>query len=776
MSTIRTTRAGSRAASSVGGAHAVGPEDIPVSRTPGRGRPRKAAGSVAGSERGTGLPPMAASTSTSYGTNTLALPNYGPRSAPLANDISSVIERLLEPEPLYKGTRLRQDSQAAEPVPDVDAPAVRPILGAPAHTPSMRSRSGPVKRRVAAPQSVDRNFQNESQLFDNASIVSTSYQQDDSLGFSGPSLDGGEQNRRVALRDIIEEQQSIRGGAEDGTFLDLGEGTTFDFREFLISPLHFFQKLAKGFFGLLGKPTESSLLLFACGLIAFIIVATFITLFISWIVYLNSGGPGLHWYGSDVSANIAQFLPTGIRQPFQAFAPSELRPLLRRLDTAESDIKLLKYNSKIHENAIAEIKRILPNFVALDKDKYGKPILPANLWQAMREKIRADTSLIPTSSPAGPPPSDSKPPPSDSKPPPSDSKSDTRNHEVYNSKDFDRYLESNKIKIQQWAGSEFDVLHQARLQQLIKDGKIASKDDVIELIKKRWAESPGEISSELRKLTKDLEERVANLGKKALTAEQVKALAQDVVRAQIEAISQANVDNKADQPIRQMDYFAKRSHSAIIPRLTSPSYRFPHMDVNFIHRSLAYWANHPVPLPNPAHAALTPWEDIGDCWCSPQHNGNGPTLGILTSYSVWPEEVVVEHFPQSGYAKTGISPLAVPKQMELLAFIPDKPTYLRVSTLANETFDEDKHEGLGFGWIKLAEWTYDIDGPINQAFHVQVNLKDFSMEKPANITKDPSATNKFIIRSKSNYGKGAVPYTCLYRVKLHGEVDPAEHM
>lgn len=114
MSTRRTTRAGSRAASSVGGTHAVGVEDIPPARTPGRGRPRKSGGSVVGSERGP--PPIAASTSTAYGTNTLALPNYGPRGAPLANDISSVIEGLLEPEPLRQGSRPRTGSP--EPVAD----------------------------------------------------------------------------------------------------------------------------------------------------------------------------------------------------------------------------------------------------------------------------------------------------------------------------------------------------------------------------------------------------------------------------------------------------------------------------------------------------------------------------------------------------------------------------------------------------------------------------------------------------------------------------------
>ncbi|ESZ95210.1 hypothetical protein SBOR_4409 [Sclerotinia borealis F-4128] len=741
MSTRRTTRAGSRAASSVGGAHAVGPDDIPVARTPGRGRPRKTAGSVAGSERSTGLPSMAPSTSTAYGTNTLALPNYGPRGAPLANDISSVIESLLEPEPINKGSRPRPGSQ--EPVPDVDAPAVQPIPGAPAYIPSMRSRSGPVKRRVP-PHTVDRNFQNESQLFHDASIMSSSYQQDDFLSFSGPSLDEGEVNRRVALRDLIEEQQYMRGGAQDRTSFNLGN--------VLRSPGHFFKKIAKSFSDNFGDATKSLLPLLALGSIAFI----------AWFAYLNSGGPSLHWYGSDISANLGQFIPSQVKHPSRIFAPGDLKDVYRRLDIAESDIAFLKHRSTIDKNALAEIKKILPDFIALDKDYNGKPALPANLWQAMREKIRADPSLIPS--------------PSQSPrevPPPTSSKSDPRSHEVFNSKEFDRYLESNRVKIQSWAGSEFDVLHPTRIQQLIKDGKIASKDDVVELIKKNWRDSSQEVRSELQKLTKDLEHKVSNLGKQALTAEQVKELANEVVKAQIEAIARTNVNRQVGQAIHRMDHLAKRSGSAIIPRLTSPSYRFPHQDLNFIRRGIAWAAHHPIPLPPSAETALTSWDEIGDCWCSPQQNGDGPTLGVLTAYNIWPDQVVVEHYPHSGYTNSGFSPLSAPKQMELLAYMSYTPKFLRVKAYSDRLFPKDKPENLESGWVQLAAWSYDASGPSIQTFPVQIDLKDFVTEE--DLKKDQSATNKFLIRIKSNQGQGTVPYTCLYRVRLHGEVKPDEN-
>ncbi|KAF7904820.1 hypothetical protein BELL_0516g00040 [Botrytis elliptica] len=759
MSTRRTTRAGSRTATSVSGSNAVGPEDIPASRTPGRGRPRKSAGSVIGSERGAGPPPVAASTSTAYGTNTLALPNYGPRAAPLANDISSVIEGLLEPESSSKGTKPRANSPE-EPIPDVDARPAKPVPHAPAHIPSMRSRTGPVKRRL--PPSANRNFQNESQLYDNASIMSDSYQQQDYDFHISTPLDEDELNRRTALRDIMEEQQYMRGGDRTGPILELRDGTVVDVGQGLRWPFRFFARLTKGLLNLFGDITKSLIPIFLLGLIAFI----------AWTIFLNSGEPSLRWYGTDMSSNIGQFIPSQIKHPTRIFAPEDLKDVYRRLDAAEADITFLKHRSSIDKNALEEIQKLLPDFLVLEKDHAGKPALPAKLWQAMRDKIRSDPTLIPEPVYVTPDGSSDGSPDGPSISP---SPSDTRSTEGFNTKQFDRWLESNRVKIQGWAGSEFDGRHQARIQQLIKDGKIASRDGVIELIKKEWKDKAAEVKLELQKYITDLEDKVTKLGKNALTVEQVRAIATRISTAQIEAMSDANVNQRGDRPLRRMDHFAKRSHSAVIPRLTSPSYRFPHMDFGFVHRSIALIFNQPIPLPNSADAALTAWDEIGDCWCSPQQNGNGPTLGVVTANHIWPDQVVVEHFPQTGYANSGLSPLSAPSHMELLAYIPHTPTFTKVKVRSDDVFPEANYDDLESGWVKLGDWTYDAYGSSTQAFSLQVDLRDFVTESDDNIKNDTSASNKFLIRSKGNHGDGKVPYTCLYRLRLHGDVRPNEN-
>lgn len=91
MSTRRSTRAGSRAASSRG-APSVNADDIPPT-------PQLRATPARRSRRNDNLPAVASTTSTAYGTNTLAAPKATARGAPLAHDISEVITGLLDPSP-----------------------------------------------------------------------------------------------------------------------------------------------------------------------------------------------------------------------------------------------------------------------------------------------------------------------------------------------------------------------------------------------------------------------------------------------------------------------------------------------------------------------------------------------------------------------------------------------------------------------------------------------------------------------------------------------------
>jgi hypothetical protein len=64
------------------------------------------------------------------------------------------------------------------------------------------------------------------------------------------------------------------------------------------------------------------------------------------------------------------------------------------------------------------------------------------------------------------------------------------------------------------------------------------------------------------------------------------------------------------------------------------------------------------------------------------------------------------------------------------------------------------------GYVRIATWTYNLESSDNiQAFPVQLDMKDLSTH-----------TDKLIVRALNNWGDGKVDYTCLYRVRVHGEI------
>ena len=66
--------------------------------------------------------------------------------------------------------------------------------------------------------------------------------------------------------------------------------------------------------------------------------------------------------------------------------------------------------------------------------------------------------------------------------------------------------------------------------------------------------------------------------------------------------------------------------------------------------------------PLPPVAALSPWEETGDCWCSTPREG-ATQLAVLLGRDIVPEEVIIEHVP----ASTTLHPDSAPKEIEMWA-------------------------------------------------------------------------------------------------------------
>lgn len=474
------------------------------------------------------------------------------------------------------------------------------------------------------------------------------------------------------------------------------------------------------------------------------------------LALLSSSGP-YRWYGFDLKHNVGQFVPDLVAHPLSTFSPYDLKDLQTRMTSAEYDIAYLKKRSDIDEEAISHLKQILPDHVIVKKTKGGNLEITQEFWHALDSKMRSENSHLRGNT--GKPSKDS-------------STTDVSLAHVEDlmkkSKIWDRFLLKNRAQLKEWAGEEFD----ARFPDKLKDSlrSVVSKEEFAELVRQNWEDSQKEVKAEIRRLSKQLDHTVRHVGNTEVdpvgyNKEQIKAISTDVFRslfnnAQLEALAKANKNINVAATEHRLNHFSPGTGAMINPKLTSPSYLFPAMDRNFLVKGLAWALWKKIPTPNPAEVALQRWEEHGDCWCAPSKDadGFGPSLAVIMANQIYPDQIIIEHIPSSG----SIEPGAAPKAMELLAYIEDRETYHAVKKRSDEIFYEEAEldEPQPYGFVRIATWDYDARAISNiQSFGLQIELGLF---------KGPAHTNRLIVRSKDNWG--GVDFTCLYRIRVNGEI------
>ncbi|KAL4930898.1 uncharacterized protein BDV17DRAFT_257714 [Aspergillus undulatus] len=285
-----------------------------------------------------------------------------------------------------------------------------------------------------------------------------------------------------------------------------------------------------------------------------------------------------------------------------------------------------------------------------------------------------------------------------------------------------------------------------------------------------------------------LSNQVVNLGA------QVSTLSKDVksVRAEVSRIPAPTTifqyPNKNRQETLKTN-FLSMGHGVIIdPYMTSPS---AGRQLTWFQESYFWLAGNKHLRPQPPLAALTPWEDFGECWCSAPRQGMSQ-IGIILGRRIVPEDVIVEHLPKTAT----IRPEVAPQEMELWAryrYIgknarPYKSSWsswirgypeniagqdalasdrkvvrgpvmeaLRLTWRGepDEAFSDDKL--LGEDFYRIGKWTYDI--------HEKTHIQRFPVT--ALLDSDELRVDKVVFRVKSNWGANE---TCIYRLKLHGKL------
>lgn len=466
------------------------------------------------------------------------------------------------------------------------------------------------------------------------------------------------------------------------------------------------------------------------------------------------------WYGFNLRHNIGQFIPDFIAHPTEKFGPEALQTVQADLRDLDYRIQSLSIQTNIDSKTIAKIEKALPNFLLLETDKNGAMQIPPEFWYAVRDLIQKDnpitTTTITTVTKDLPAPLSVLP-------------------DV--SAEWVKFVNSNAREMEAWSNQQMEY----QLPRIMKSHILASKDVIIGLIQKNWDENHADIKDELQTLTHKISDLKSSLGvafdqlshlhkeARSRNRDEIQYMISEYIEktlpiAQLQALANANL-NKLNNPRTKVNHFSHGTGAVIDPHLTSSTYTFPAMRKGafekFIRRN---FMNNPVPAPNPPEAALTRWDEHGDCWCSPSNDdGYGTTIGVIMGNRVYPEEVVIEHVAPN----SSLEPGAAPREMELLAYLGDMSPedYDRVAALSKQLFPGQPDvapRGVP-GYIRIAMWRFDVWAPTTvQGFPVQLDLTQFL-----------GHTDRLVVRAKNNHGGMRVDHTCMYRIKVHGRMGVA---
>ncbi|ERF68273.1 hypothetical protein EPUS_02729 [Endocarpon pusillum Z07020] len=219
---------------------------------------------------------------------------------------------------------------------------------------------------------------------------------------------------------------------------------------------------------------------------------------------------------------------------------------------------------------------------------------------------------------------------------------------------------------------------------------------------------------------------------------------------------------------KRINYASPGLGAVIDPYLTSPTKakHFP-----FYQRLLLDSAGIKKYQSRPPIQALTPWTEIGDCWCaalteSPNHptskskiqmdgrNGRYVQLAIMLGYDIFPDEIVIEHLP----IKTTPFPGIAPKDIEIWADFGhlSHKEFASLTAGPRGLKEVELYPPMGL----LGTFQYDAVANEKEGRYVQVFRLEYNQNQ-----HDEFWTKKLVVRVKRNWGG---ENTCLYRVRVHG--------
>ncbi|KZP00522.1 hypothetical protein CALVIDRAFT_533524 [Calocera viscosa TUFC12733] len=187
--------------------------------------------------------------------------------------------------------------------------------------------------------------------------------------------------------------------------------------------------------------------------------------------------------------------------------------------------------------------------------------------------------------------------------------------------------------------------------------------------------------------------------------------------------------------------------SGIAPQFTSPQYDVFAPTTNKPRLSGLF--GKPAPLGPDASAVIMPFLDPGHCWA---FKGDAGSIGIRLHRFIYVDEIVLEIPPQPMLDQ----PDTTPKQFDVWGYVEGgnsakQQEYLKTHPSANTP--TPPHNDPKF--LHLGSFEYDDQGNAIQSFILDASPSEHNID-----------FGLLVFTFSSNYGG---EYTCLYRIRVHGE-------
>jgi len=421
----------------------------------------------------------------------------------------------------------------------------------------------------------------------------------------------------------------------------------------------------------------------------------------------------------------------------------------------------LRDPSNLTPSARENLKTLLPRMIHMQRDRTGKLVIDSEFWHAIKDRIQEDDSIFTL-----------------------DDRSRIAERQLKSLKEqfpvgpaqptaqsWEAWLKKNEKKVVDLLGDNLDNIIKDKLPS-----DVVSSDEFVRELeaglakqKKAMDGALGDIKTTVKSVVDDVTKLKASAKTpKGMSEAEVTKLVDKMVnkaisKLQLKHAAKNGIAGALDMELQsRVNHFAFGNGATIDVSLTSPTLKMGKPRVG----SWRFNQNSKKPqFMKEGHAALTPWDEAGNCWCAAISGSNNHTfpadLGIQVANLVIPEYIVLEHINP---AATN-DPDAMPKEVEIWADVIE-PQRDRVKDWAAVTFprtysEGNKHDKLAQtnNLIKIGEFVYKYESATGGA-HIH-RLSEQLVETLK------AATDTVLIRAKSNHG---ADHTCFYRVRMYGQV------